>query len=789
MVDMLLRHAVSPEGQEICVDLAPLPRQDLAERRMVEIMECVALLNDESELPLRGLRDMRTALGMATRGGLLLGEDLEVISRNADVASRTRRFLKHRAETAPHLAAVGAKLDPCRDLREVLDRAIEPGGRLADAASPELKRLRRAVQNQTDRIKARVEKLLRSESMEHMLQDDFFSVRDDRYVLPIRVSNKRQVDGIVHGYSSSGQTAFIEPQELIELNNQLRWAQIEVADEERRILQRLTQMVSEHVPVLTVNLEVLGYLDFVSSCGHFAQHVVAEPVVFGPNILLKRLRHPMLFAKLANADGSNPTVANDVVLENNILVVSGPNTGGKTVLMKSVGLAALMARCGLPIAAAEGSQIPFFDHVFTDIGDEQSIERDLSTFSSHLVNINGFLSACTSSSLVVLDELFTGTDPKQGAALGAALLETFERKATRVLVSTHLEGLKTMAIQNDGFTNASMGFDVESLSPTYEVVMGLPGSSYALRIARRLGFPGDLIDRATGLLEANDDMSLDQVLASLEDQVDELKRERARYLTLQSDADKLKLRFEEKLKRVTAQERELVTEEARELRGQLKEARQILRAQIVELASSEKPITRKDVDRIQASVKQAETKVDSVRNRAEVVKTDAAGHVKVELTDLEEGMEVFVPKFSRKGVVIDVGSGDDATVQLGVMKTSIAKDELYYPSESVRRKHHVGLKTAPEPARDAVALQTTSNTLDLRGMRVDDAVDRVDLFLDSAFLNHEVATFIIHGHGTGALRRAVRDYLSGSRYVRDHRRGDRTEGGDGVTVAYLNSQV
>ncbi len=790
LIDMLEFHAVSPEGNEVCRALAPLPKPELAERRMLEVAECVTLIAEEGEVPLRGLRDMRKALSLAVRGGTLLGTDLEVISRNCDVASRTRRFLKHRSEHAPTLAVVAQRLDPLRDIREVIDRAVEPGGRLTDAASPELKRLRRAVQNQTDRIKARVEKLLRSDALEHMLQDDFFTVRDDRYVLPIRVSNKRQLDGIVHGYSSSGQTAFIEPQELIELNNQLRWAQIEVDEEERRILQRLTEMVAEYVPALTINLEVLAYLDFISSCALLARKIEANPVTFGDAIELRHLRHPMLFAKLAKEDGTNETVANDVGLSNNILVISGPNTGGKTVLLKSVGLAALMARCGLPVTADEGSKVPFIRDVFTDIGDEQSIERDLSTFSSHLVNIKGFVEVCNSSTLVLLDELFTGTDPHQGAALGAALLEKLADSDSRVLVTTHLEGLKMLAIEDDRFTNASMGFDIDSLEPTYQVIMGLPGSSYALRIARRLGLNSDVIDRATTLLEDGGGRSLDQILANLEGQVEELNRERSRYERERADAQKLKTRYEAQLKKVTQREKDIVTDEALELKAQLVQAREILRSKIVELTSAAKPVTHKDVDRIQRHVKEAEDKVNKVREQVDKVEATDTGHAIIQPADLEEGMDVFIPKFGKKGVLVEYEDGaKDAMVQLGVMKTTVSVSELCYPTETNRRQHAVGKSPAPAPASEAVALQTSSNTLDLRGMRVDEAVDRVELFLDSAFLNHEVAIFIIHGHGTGALKRAVRDHLGDSRYVRDFRRGERGEGGDGVTVAYLNSQV
>lgn len=780
---------LSPEGGLMADALGPLKSRSLARLRMAQVSEYMEVLESEGEAPLRGLRDVRDALAYAQREGMLAAEDLEAISRNCDVASRVGRFFKHRSDVAPHLAKVAVQLDPCLDLREALNHAIEPGGRLKDHASPDLKKLRRAVHHQADRIKARVERMLRSDDLEQKLQDDYYTVREDRFVLPVRSGARSSVDGIVHGYSSSGQTAFVEPQELIELNNQLRWAQIDVEEEERRILTRLSRLVANHVDVLRANGRILAYLDLIHACGRWAEAVEASPCrIEQGELTLKRLRHPLLDLKLRREAIGEKTVANDVSMVNgNVLIVSGPNTGGKTVLLKAVGLAALMARSGLPLACDEESVIPFFDAVYTDIGDEQSIEHDLSTFSSHLVNIISFLPDSNSESLVLLDELFAGTDPHQGSALAVSLLEDLARRRATTLATTHLEGLKTLALEDETFVNASMGFDIETLEPTYELTQGIPGSSFALRIADRLGFPGPLVERAREVLDGEGKLSVDEILNRLEDQAAELSTERKRFERMRHEAEASKRKFKDKHQKLVERERGMISDEARDLKKKLSEARRVLKERLKEV-SDDGTVTRKDVEDVRDELRTVESAVDDVRERTEVVETTNVGLVPVKEQDIEVGMDVFVGSFKRSATVIEYDGGNQAQVQVGVMKTHVDIGELYYPSESDRQTHRSsGPSVAPEPAKpsETAPVQTSENTVDLRGLRVDEATEKVDLFLDAATLSNQRAVYIIHGHGTGALKRAMRDYLPDSRYVASWRRGERGEGGDGVTVAFL----
>ncbi len=811
LLEQMLRETVTPEGGELIPKLAPLSGRGAVERRLAETKEALRLLDEGDPPPLVGLRDIRQAVLHVTREGVLVAEDLAAIAQNCDVASRNSRFFKSRAGRIPFLADVGRKIDPCDELRRELHHAIDPGGQISDKASSKLRKLRRSVQNQHDRLRARVDQLLRRHDMETHLQDDYFTVREERYVLPVRVSAKGQVPGIVHGYSSSGQTAFIEPTELVELNNELRWAEIELEEEQNRVLQRLSRLVAEYASRLERNIEVLAYLDVIMAGARFGERIAATiPTITERRVELTEVRHPLLYLQhLREVDGEvvSDVVANDLLIEpeRRVLVISGPNTGGKTVLLKTLGLCSLMAHCGLPIPADDGSELPLYESIFTDIGDEQSIERDLSTFSGHLTNITTFLSRCGEDSLVLLDELFTGTDPLQGAALAISLLEELGDRGATTAVTTHLENLKTLAIENDKFANASMGFDVDALEPTYRLTLGVPGSSFAVRIARRLGFPEKLVERAIEVLEGEEHHSVDEVLAQLEDQLGELESEKNRLAQQRRHAERRKEKYEKKYSEIREKERESVHDETRELRDELREARELIRDKIKELHQAQRvergsELSQRDLGEIQDELKGAEDAIEKAGERTRPAQTGPEGLARVPADEVEQGLEVHAQSFNRKGTIIEHKPGDDtALVQIGALKAHVDIDELYYPSEEQRRRHSRGKTgTSPTPSKpaapsregDSLAIpQTGDNTVDLRGLRVDEAIEKLEMFLDHAYLRNRAGVHIIHGHGTGALKRAVRGYLVESPYVRDFRPGEKGEGGDGVTVAALSDKV
>ncbi|MFB6263620.1 MAG: endonuclease MutS2 [Bradymonadaceae bacterium] len=811
VLDLVENHAATPEGEELLPNLPPLPDRSAVERRLHEVREAMWMVEEDERPPLHGLRDVRQALAHVAKDGTLVAEDLQAIARNCDVAARCKKFLDNRSEAYPYLRAVTANVAPCDDLRTRLNDAIEPGGRLSDSASPDIADLRREVQNQHDRLKAKIQEMLRSRHLEDHLQDDYYTIRDDRYVLPVRATSKSEVPGIVHGYSSSGETAFIEPRELVDVNNQLRWAEIELEEEKERILERLSGLVADCAEPLQRNIELLTYLDVVIAAGAYGRETldgsIATPSESG--LELRDARHPLLWVQNEReVDGEtvNDTVTNDVHLdpEDRVLVISGPNTGGKTVLLKAIGLASLSTRCGLPIAAEPGSEVPLFDVTYTDIGDEQSIERDLSSFSAHLTNINGFLDDCEPGTLVLLDELFTGTDPMEGAALATALLEELAERGATVGVTTHLEGIKTLGLQRETFANVSMGFDLEALEPTYRVTHGVPGSSFAIRIADRLGFPKRLVERATEVVEGEDEHGVEEVIESLEDEMAELREERERLERERRKAEKQKETFREKYEEVRDRERDLVHDEAREVKEELVEAREEIREKLAELrerreaARSGEP-DEGDLHEMQEELADLESNVEQARDRTRPPETGPEGLARVPADELEEGMEVYVGTYDREGTVVRFDAdGDEARVQIGALKAEVAPDDLYYPNEEERRADLRGRRQRNDSGHDqhtgtgsgtAAIPRAEANTVDLRGLRADEAVDRLENFLDEKFMESLEGVFIIHGHGTGTLRRAVRSYLTESPYVDDFRKGDRDEGGDGVTVARFVDEI
>lgn len=813
VLELVASKTVTPEGAEVVPDLLPLPDRGAVERRLHEVRECMEMLADEDRPPLRGRHDIRKALAHVKREGTLVADDLEAIGRNCDVASRCERFFETRSDRQPYLHAVAEGLDPCDELREALNHAIEPGGRLSDQASPDLARLRRRVQNQHDRLKARIDRMLKSRELEDHLQEDYYTVRENRYVLPVRTGSKSQVPGIVHGYSSSGQTAFIEPEELVDINNELRWAEIELEEEKQRIFERLSGLVADHVESLERNVRLSTYLDVVTASAKFGYEIVdgAIPKISDRKMTLQELKHPLLWVQHEReVDGEtvNDTVTNDVHFDpdRRVLVVSGPNTGGKTVLLKAMGLSALMARCGLPVPADHGSEVPLYDEIFSDIGDDQSIERDLSTFSAHLTNINGFLDDCGSDSLVLLDELFTGTDPLEGSALATALLEELSERGATTIVTTHLEGLKTLALQDDTFANASMGFDLDDLEPTFRLTMGVPGSSFAIRIADRLGFPERLVERAQGVLEGEDHREVDEVIASLEDRMSDIERERERMEDARRKAERAEEKFRDKYDSLLEKEREMVHDETRKLKEQLVEVREQIRDKIHELQNAERveDLEQRDLHAMQEELSGAEETIEEASDKARPPEPGPAGLVHVPDDELEEDMEVYVHSYEREGTVIQYDEGDDeAVVQIGALKVETELDDLFYPSEEERRSHVRGRSgsssrggssgggaSSSGGATGEISIpRTDANTLDLRGSRVHEVNERLDGFLDSKFLESFNGVIVIHGHGTGALKRAVRGHLAESPYVDDFRPGEQDEGGDGVTIARFVDEI
>ncbi|HSR99415.1 MAG TPA: Smr/MutS family protein [Kofleriaceae bacterium] len=794
-VDHWVKRCATARGQAAVRAFAMFDEIDAARERAREIAEARDLAARDARLPLGGIVDIASSIARVRKAAALDAPELVAVAATGQSLGRLRAHLREHEALVPRLAARGAAIADLGHVYLPILEAFDPDGRLVDHASDALGPLRRALVAIRDQLQKRMGTLLTDERFAPYLQDAYYTQREDRYVLPIRTDGKGFVRGIVHGTSQSGQTLFIEPEEIVDLNNRAKLAEADVLDEERRILIKFSGWVAEEADAFDAALAAAETLDVIASAAVIADDTVAsEPILDEvPRIGLLHARHPLMLL------AERRCVANDVtVAPSATLVISGPNAGGKTVALKTVGLAALMARCGHHLTAESGSAMGWFSQVATDIGDAQNLEQDLSTFSGHMVNLRELLATVGPGSLVLIDEIAVGTDPEQGAALAQAVLEALAARGATAIVTTHYERLKALGATDPRFANASVGFDLARLEPTFKLHLGAPGSSGALAVARRMGIAGDIVDRARDLMGPQV-AKVEELLASVADQRRRIEEERAALLAEleQAEADRAALRVQ---KDRTLARYEKATRAAHgEALSQLKAA-------------------RREIDEVRREVKAraAVATLEDVRaaTRRLVAPGAAVAHhepqrqmppgTPASADQMIAGAPVIVPRLGRAEVV-ELLSDDRVEVRLGGMRATVPlRDVLLDSHRHARRAERTerGERTGPpEGAPEAPAVQvqlvegvpaggrtnarTMDTTLDVRGNRVDEAVAQVDRFVDESLLAGRDAIFVVHGHGTGALRSAIRTHLQTHKAIEKLRAGEQNEGGDGVTVAFL----
>jgi DNA mismatch repair protein MutS2 len=765
---------------------------EAARERAREITEARALASQDAALTLGGIRDVASAIARVRKAAALEAAELVAVAATGQALGRLRLQLHEHAAVAPRLAVRGEAIADLGHVYLPILEAFEADGRLVDHASDALGPLRRALAAIKAQLEKRMSALLTDERFAPYLQDAYYTQREDRYVLPVRTDGKGFVRGIVHGTSQSGQTLFIEPEEIVDLNNRAKLAEAEVLDEERRILIKFSGWVAEEADAFDAALMAAETLDVIAAAAIIADDTVAnEPIIDDtPRIALLHARHPLMLL------ADRRCVANDVtVAPGTTLLISGPNAGGKTVALKTVGLAALMVRCGHHIAAETGSAMGWFPDVRTDIGDAQSLEHDLSTFSGHMVNLRELLATAGHGSLVLIDEIAVGTDPDQGAALAQAVLEALAARGVTSIVTTHYERLKALGATDPRFANASVGFDLARLEPTFKLHLGAPGSSGALTVARRMGIALEVVDRARDLMGPHV-VKVEELLASVADQRRRIEEERAALLAEleQTEADRAVLR--------AGKDRMLARYEkqTRAAHGEAFAALKAARREIDEL--------RRDL-----KVRAAAATIEDVRAATRRLVTPGAAVAKHEPQrplppgtpaqpeQLVAGTPVIVPRLGRVEVVALLPD-DRVEVRVGAMRATVpVKDVLldsHRQAHRARRPRPDEVAAAAAPAQGAAVLlvdgvpaggrtnaRTIDTTLDVRGNRVDEAVAQVDRFVDESLLAGRDAIFVVHGHGTGALRSAIRSHLQAHKGIEKLRPGEQAEGGDGVTVAFL----
>jgi DNA mismatch repair protein MutS2 len=777
----LSAHTSFSAGREKALALEPTSDHEEIERRLETTREARALFDDRPGTSVGAAHDVRPLAADAERGKVLPPGDLLDVRDTLAASRGLYRTLNRLENQFPHLARAAGRIRPCQEVIEEINRCIDDQGNVRDEASPALARIRREVDIAYDRIQAKLDNIIQSSKNASYLQEAIITRREGRYVIPLKAQFKDKIPGVVHDRSSSGVTLFIEPLSAVDLNNAWRELQLEEEEEVRRILAALSHLVGQHAEEIGETVGALADLDVAFAKAKYAEAIDAskpELVAFadradehpGSTVHLLGARHPLL--------DPEEVVPIDVDLdqETHVLVITGPNTGGKTVSLKTVGLLTLMAQAGLHIPAESGSALSPFEGVYADIGDEQSIEQSLSTFSAHMTNIISFLDQADSRSLVLLDELGAGTDPAEGSALARALLEHFRRRKSTTLVATHYPELKTYAQLTPGVRNASVEFDAETLSPTYRLTIGLPGRSNALTIARRLNMPEEIVEEAREMVSP-EDLRTQDMLDDIHRLRMEMAREREEAHAARTEAKQVANELRERLATIEEERQEIL----RQARQEAEEALETVRAEVRQLRSR----LRAAAAPVEA-VSAVEEKLKSLGAKMPTAKplgTLAPPQVSEES---EEGVErpiragdtVWVRPLNSKGEVLRVDDGE-AEVQVGRARTQVSLSAL-----ELREAEE------PEPVSEGVQVSAATpaspgRSIDLRGCTVDESLSQLDHYLDQAMRAGLPEARIIHGKGTGTLRRAVRAFLADHPLVRDYEGADYREGGEGVTVAKI----
>ncbi len=767
----LLEYVSSSLGKEKVEKL--VPSFDFAEvvKWQEETDEAVAAIRLRGHVPLGGIFDIRSSLKRAKIGGTLSPHELLDIASTIYASRQIKNFIESLSDEKvelPHLLQYVEQIVALPEVEQAIKNCIDDYGEVLDHASDRLRSIRQQLRNTETRIREKLESMIRSSSAQKMLSDAIITIRNERYVIPVKQEYRHAYGGIVHDQSSSGATLFIEPQAVVDLNNQLQEARAKEKQEIERILIELTGKVAEQADVLLANVEILAELDFIFTKAKYAQKMNATKPLMNDRgyIRLLKARHPLI--------DPNIVVPNDIELgkDYTTIVITGPNTGGKTVTLKTIGLLTLMAQAGLFIPALDGSELAVFRSVYADIGDEQSIEQSLSTFSSHMVNIVDILRNVDHDSLVLFDELGAGTDPQEGAALAIAILDEVYHRGARVVATTHYPELKAYGYNRRGVINASVEFDVETLRPTYKLLIGVPGRSNAFEISKRLGLDERIIERAKGYISSESN-KVENMIASLENSKKRAEEEWKQAEDERKEAERLRNEWEQKLEELNEKRDELIEEAKRKaieiVKASQREAEEIIRE--LRKMQKEKLAEIKEHELI-AAKKRLEEAAPTLDSKKKAQTAKRVHH------EFRPGDEVKVVHLNQKGYLLEKVSDDEWQVQLGILKMKIKEQQLEYigsakptetkPLATVKGKeYHVGLE------------------LDLRGERYEDAIARVEKYIDDALLAGYPRVSIIHGKGTGALRKGVQEFLKKHRSVKSIRFGEATEGGTGVTIVEL----
>ena len=770
----LLPFASSSLGKEKVEQLSPSYDISVVQNRLAATEEGATVIRLKDNVPLGGIRDVRPFIQRAKLGSALSPNELLDVASTVASGRRMKQFLQKLVEDdeagpLPILQQMADQISGLKPLQVAIELVVNEHGEVIDHASDQLRKIRGAIRNAEREIREKLEQIIKSSRYQPMVQEAIVTVRQDRYVVPVKQAYRSQFAGIVHDQSASGATVYIEPQPVVTLNHRLQdWRLKEEREIERLLLELSAKVAEAHDPLQT-NVAVLAELDFIFAKAAYANHLKATlPKLNDRGVLrLKQARHPLIPA--------DDVVPIDVFLGEQFttLVVTGPNTGGKTVSLKTTGILTLMALSGLFIPAQEGSEVAVFEHVFADIGDEQSIEQSLSTFSGHMTNIVHILQQLSSNSLILLDELGAGTDPTEGAALAIALLDYIHQQGCRVVATTHYNELKAYAYNRDNVVNASVEFDVETLRPTYRLLIGVPGRSNAFAIAKRLGLPEYIVNNAKAQL-STDEQQVEGMIASLEAKRKQAEVDRETAASLRREVEQLREQVAEERDRLRKERERLRKQAADEARNIVRKAKREADQVIQQLRELSDRQTAIKEHRLIELKKKLDEQVPEDTSIEPIVRQS------VNMSNLRPGDEVHVHSVDQKGHIIEILNEREVQVQLGIIKMIVSIDDVK-PVASHRTRASEMRMTTFNRSKEHVPSE-----LDLRGYNIEEAIDEIDKFFDDAVISGLQQVSLIHGKGTGVLRNGIHKYLQTNRYVKQFRLGGQGEGGSGVTVVQLN---
>lgn len=794
ILEHVAQHTTFSAGRELVFEITPTPHLEAALELQEETTEARRLLQNHTEITLGGVFDIRASVLSCQRAAVLDPSDLLDIRSTLRRTTTLRRIFSRIKFEFPRLADLIETLNECPEIQQEISRVVDDNGRVMDSASAKLAMVRRDLRIAFDRLQTKIHNIANNPNNAQFLQESIVTQRHGRYVIPLKAEFKGRIQGIIHDQSSSGATLFIEPLATVELNNTCKELELEEENEIRRILSALSDFIGQQAELIVSSVETLAYFDLVLARAKYAEQIRAtQPKLVGfrndknalhpgGTIKLIQARHPLLKV--------NKVVPIDVDIDENtyLLVITGPNTGGKTVALKTVGLLALMTQCGFHLPVAEGSSISIFEDIYADIGDEQSIEQSLSTFSSHMTNIIEILKVANRHSLVILDELGAGTDPAEGSALARAILMHLLTKSITTIVTTHHPELKAFSYNHEGMRNASVEFDLETLAPTYRLIIGLPGRSNALAIATRLGLPLAIVENARSMV-TTDDLAVDNLLEEIYKSREEARQAMYRAKAAEDDSEMVRSELNSRLSQI-AEERHQILQEAREqVEQEIASLQQELRYLRRRLQAAGQPL--EIIQEIETEIKGLESQPLLESGEIEMIEDDSSEEQTYRLGDT-----IWLASLHSEGQITEIAS-DEVEVRVGRLRVRAKLSEVERLSRSERRQKERERQKASRYQVDKARQITPDKVkerppspgleLDLRGSRVEEAMPKVENYLDAAYMAGLPFVRIIHGKGTGALRKAIREHLNAHPLVAKHGAGSGQEGGDGVTIVHFVS--